>query len=138
MCHHCTNRGHWEVSFISILRLLVGFVLLDESILSRNVKFWSSICNLFPGTCLFNQLVKFNIFTTKFPLSSGFVCQRFLPSGFLTPVLIVIQSTDGWYKMLCFSFFEISCLSLEILVGGVGLWQGVFAYISYIYIKIYR
>ena len=35
--------------------------------------------------------------------------------------------------MLCFSFFEISCLSLEISVGGVVLWQGVFPYISYIY-----
>ena len=66
MCHHCTNRGHWEVSFISILHLHVGFVLLDESLLSRNVKFWSSICKLFPGTCLFNQLVKFNISTTRF------------------------------------------------------------------------
>ena len=35
--------------------------------------------------------------------------------------------------MLCLSFFEISCLSLEISVGGVGLWQGIFPYISYIY-----
>ena len=43
------------------------------------------------------------------------------------------MSADGWYKMLCFSFFEISCLSLEISGGGVGLWQGVFPYISYLY-----
>ena len=106
MCHHCTNRGHWEVSFISILRLLVGFVLLDESILSRNVKFWSSICNLFPGTCLFNQLVKFNIFTTKIPLSSGFVCQRFLPPGFLTPVLIVIRQLMAGIRCYAFLFLK--------------------------------
>ena len=67
MCHHCTNRGHWEVSFISILRLLVGFVLLDESILSRNVKFWSSICKLFPGTCLFNL----SSLSSTFPLQDS-------------------------------------------------------------------
>ena len=30
-------------------------------------------------------------------------------------------------------FFEISCLLLEISVGGVGLWQGIFPYISYVY-----
>ena len=43
---------------LSSLYLLVGFVLLDESIIpSRNVKFWFSISKLLPGTCLFNQLV---------------------------------------------------------------------------------
>ena len=53
MCHHCTNRGHWEVSFISI-RFTFMFFLLDESVLLRNVKFWSSIWELFPGACLFS------------------------------------------------------------------------------------
>ena len=38
--------------------------------------------------------------------------------------------------MLCFSFFEISCLSLEISLGGVGLWQGILPYRSYKGIQI--
>ena len=55
MCHHCTNRGHWEVSFISItFTLIYVFFLLDESVLLRIVKFWSSIWELFPGACLFS------------------------------------------------------------------------------------
>ena len=53
MCHHCTNRGHWEVSFISITFTFM-FFLLDESVLLRIVKFWSSIWELFPGACLFS------------------------------------------------------------------------------------
>ena len=53
MCHHCTNRGHWEVSFISITFTFM-FFSLDESVLLRIVKFWSSIWELFPGACLFS------------------------------------------------------------------------------------
>ena len=39
---------------LSALHLLLCFVLLDESVLFRNVKFWFSIWELFPGTCLFS------------------------------------------------------------------------------------
>ena len=39
---------------LSALHLLLCFVLLDESVLLRNVKFWSSIWELFPGACLFS------------------------------------------------------------------------------------
>ena len=39
---------------LSALHLPLCFVLLDESVLfKRNVKFWSSIWELFPGACLF-------------------------------------------------------------------------------------
>ena len=39
---------------LSALHLLLCFVLFDESVLLRNVKFWSSIWELFPGACLFS------------------------------------------------------------------------------------
>ena len=39
---------------LSALHLLLCSVLLDESVLLRNVKFWSSIWELFRGACLFN------------------------------------------------------------------------------------
>ena len=39
---------------LSALHLLLCSVLLDESVLLRNVKFWSSIWELFPGACLFS------------------------------------------------------------------------------------
>ena len=39
---------------LSALGLLLCFVLLDESVLLRNVKFWSSIWELFPDACLFS------------------------------------------------------------------------------------
>ena len=38
---------------LSALHLLLCSVLLDESVLLRNVKFWSSIWELFPSACLF-------------------------------------------------------------------------------------
>ena len=39
---------------LSALHLVLCFVLLDESVLLRNVKFWSSIWELLPGACLFS------------------------------------------------------------------------------------
>ena len=98
---------------------------------------------------IFNlQDAPWHLFVQPVSLSLTFSPQDSIEQWFCLPKVPTIRfahtsshrdtSTDGWYKMLCFSFFEISCLSLEILVGGVGLWQGVFAYISYIYIKIYR
>ena len=36
-------------------------------------------------------------------------------------------------RCYAYLFFEISCLLLEISVGGVGFWQGIFPCIGYIY-----
>ena len=54
---------------------------------------------------------------------------------FLTPVpkLIVMSQLMAGIRCYAYLFFEISCLLLEISVGGVGLWQGIFPYVSYIY-----
>ena len=47
------QRPLGSVDHLSALHLPLCFVLLDESVLLRNVKFWSSIWELFPGACLF-------------------------------------------------------------------------------------
>ena len=54
---------------------------------------------------------------------------------FLTPVpkLIVMSQLMAGIRCYAYFFFELSCLSLEISVGGVGLWQGIFPYVGYIY-----
>ena len=54
---------------LSALHLPLCFVLLDESVLLRNVKFWSSIWELFPGACLFRlrKQVTFDDATIGFP-----------------------------------------------------------------------
>jgi len=54
---------------LSALHLLLCFVLLDESVLLRNVKFWSSIWELLPGACLFRlrKQLTFDDTTIGFP-----------------------------------------------------------------------
>ena len=53
MCHHCTNRGHWEVPFISSTFTFMFFFIGWISAV-KDCKFWSSIWELFPDACLFS------------------------------------------------------------------------------------
>ena len=80
MCHHCTNRGYWEVSFISST-FYVGFVLLDESILSRNVRFWVFNLKVIPWH-LFVQPVKFHISLLQDSIEQG-ICLPKKPADIL-------------------------------------------------------
>ena len=38
VCHHCTNRGHWEMTIISFTRILhLGLLSLNKSFLYKGL-----------------------------------------------------------------------------------------------------